>query len=199
MAIHHLLYACVECGREGGIKPQDKAEVCERCGARYSRVDGAMIRCEPPNGKPDVRHPSEWLDLLEANWPIDQRRIDRQDRVIMRIAERSRPHYHGGVYLGQIEVFGPAVAGVLTLSKAAVSFAGDQGTGYTWPLTELTAVQPSSTSLQLKVRKGAILSFKFPDASPLLWEECIRAAVQAVYLDAGQGEIAEYQPRIICR
>ena len=199
MAIHHLLYACVECGRQGGIKPRDKEEVCDRCGTRYSRVDGALIRCEPPNGKPEVRHPSEWLDLLEANWPIEQRRTERQDRVISRIAERSRPHYHGGVYLGQIEVFGPPVAGLLTLSGAALTFVADEGTSSTWPLAQLTAVQPSSTSLQLKVRKGAILSFKFPDASPLLWEERIRAALQAIYRAAGKGEIAEYQPRIICR
>ena len=125
--------------------------------------------------------------------------IERSSHVILRIAEKSQPHYHGGVYLGHIEQFGQPMSGVLTLSREALVFAPEEGSPRTWRLEELTAVQPSSTTLQLKVRKGPVLSFRFPDASPLLWEECVRVAVQALYSAAGRGDIAEYQPRIVCR
>jgi hypothetical protein len=199
MAIHHLLYACVVCGREGGIKPADKNEVCERCSAKYTRADGALIRCEPAGAPAETKHPAEWLDLLQSQWPLSEMRIERSSRVILRIAEESEPHYHGGVYLGHIEQFGAPMPGVLTLSRDALGFTPEQGGSITWRLDELTAVQPSSTTLQLKVRRGPVLSFRFPDASPLLWEECVRVAVQALYIAAGRGDIAEYQPRIVCR
>jgi len=67
MPIRQLLYACVECGREGGIRPAKDAEECDRCHTRYTRAEGALIRCERPGHKAEVKHPAEWLDYLHTH------------------------------------------------------------------------------------------------------------------------------------
>ncbi|HSL71388.1 MAG TPA: hypothetical protein VK864_14170 [Longimicrobiales bacterium] len=198
MAIHHLLYACVACGREAGIKPTGAGEVCERCGARYARGEGALIRCERADGTVEVRHPAEWLDRLGQSGLLEESR-HRPEPVVLSIATTWRPYHHAGVYLGQVERFGEPMSGVLTLTDEALTFEPENGQRQTWPLDELTAVQPSSTTLQLKIRRGPVLSLRFPAGSPLLWEERIRNAVQKRYAEAGRGEIAEFQPRIVCR
>ena len=197
MAIHHLLYACVECGREAGIKETEAGEVCDRCGARYSRADGARIRVEPVNGPAVVKHPAEWLDIL-AHTGVLERPPAGPEPVIVRMANGTRPYRHSGVYLGEVEYFGDPIKGKLSLTADAVVFDPDEGEVIRWPLHELTAVQPSSTTLQLKVRRGPVVSLRFPQGSPLLWEERLRSAVQASYTAAGHGEIAEFQPRIVC-
>jgi hypothetical protein len=197
MAIHYLLYACVECGREGGIKPGEKGEeVCERCHTRYARVNQADIRCEPPNQPAVVHSAAEWLDLLHEQGL--HRLLGRSAQVVVRIADKYRPYRHAGVYLGEIEQLGEPMTGTLTVDQEAVRFTAEGGASFVWPLDELTAVQPSSTSLQLKIRRGPIIALKFPGNSPLLWEERIRYAVQARYTAKGLGEIIEYQPRIVC-
>jgi hypothetical protein len=199
MAIRDLLYACVDCGREAGIKAVHDGDVCDRCGARYSRADGATIRVVHNDGSSDVKHPSEWLDLLEQRVPIEGMRPDRRERVFVRTAVSSKPLYHRGIYLGQVEHFGDPEPGWLSLKPAELCFEPDNGAPRTWPLDDLTAVQPSSTSLQLKLRRGPVLSLKFPEASSLLWEEHVRHAVQSLYSQVGRGQIREYQPRIVCR
>lgn len=198
MAICDLLYACLECGRVAAIKTRDQDEACEHCGTRYQRVEGARIRVQRPDGTSEVKHPAEWLDLLELTWPIESGRPDLRERVLFRQARTDKPLWHRGIYLGRIEEFGPTQPGWLTLTRDELRFQPDQGESQVWLLNDLTAVQPSSTSLQLKVRRGAVLSLRFPQASPLLWEERVRQAVQALYTQAGRGEIREFQPRIVC-
>ena len=73
------------------------------------------------------------------------------------------------------------------------------GTEQVWPLTDLTAVQPSSTALQVKLRNGPIISMKFPTGSALLWEGRLCAGLQRCYDALGRGTIIEFQPRIQCR
>lgn len=198
MAIHLILYACIECGRESSIKPikGERAEVCERCGTLYTREEGAMIKCAPPNREPETRHPSEWLDILEQH-PL--RGGARKERALVSFARKQLPYRHSGMYLGHVEKFEPPLPGTIELTEEAVLFRAD-GSDQTevWPLDELTAVQPSSTTLQLKIRHGPVVSMKFIDASPLLWEQRLRDAVQRRFLVAGKGEILEFQPRIIC-
>ena len=198
MAIHHLLYACVQCGREAGIKETEAGEVCDRCGARYSRAEGAAIRVEPPNGPAVLKQPSEWLDIL-AQGGVLERPASRPEPVIVRMAHGSKPYRHSGVYLGEVEHFEDPVSGVLELVADALKFKTSEGAEVVWPVSELTAVQPSSTTLQLKIRRGPVVSLRFPEGSPLLWEERVRNAVQDWYTNAGRGEIAEFQPRIVCR
>jgi hypothetical protein len=194
VAIHYLLYACVECGREDSLKAEKDAEVCERCHTRYTRVEQARIRVEPPNQPAIDRTAAEWLDLLNETGLA--RELGHSVRVLLRIANQQKPYRHSGIYLGHVEQFGAPLEGELQVDAEAIRFTGTQS--FIWPLDELTAVQPSSTSLQLKVRRGPVLSLKFPDSSPLLWEERIRHAVQERYTQAGKGEILEYQPRIVC-
>src|SRR5262245_63483192 len=97
------------------------------------------------------------------------------------MATGTRPYRHSGVYLGEVEYFGDPIEGKLSLTADAVVFDPEQGEVIRWPLHELTAVQPSSTTLQLKVRHGPVVSLRFPKGSPLLWEERLRSAVQASY------------------
>ena len=198
MAIHHLLYACVECGREAGIRETEEGEVCNRCRARYSRAEGAAIRCEPLNGPAVVKQPAEWLDIL-ARGGVLERAPSRPEPVIVRLAKGSKPYRHSGVYLGEVEHFGDPISGFLELSSEALRFKPTDGSEVVWPVHELTAVQPSSTTLQLKIRNGPVVSLRFPEGSPLLWEERVRNVVQAWYNKEGRGEIAEFQPRIVCR
>ncbi|MGH7470545.1 MAG: hypothetical protein ACRENP_21580 [Longimicrobiales bacterium] len=199
MAIRDLLYACIHCGREGGIKPTADGEACDRCGTRYFREDGALIRVERADGSREVKHPAQWLDQLEAQRPPQEAAPERKERVAVRIAQGDKPLTHRGTYLGRIEQFGAPQTGCLTLTATELRFVPDRGQTQVWPLIELTAVQPSSSALQLKIRRGPVLSLRFLDASPLLWEERVRNAIQARYALAGLGEILEFQPRIVCR
>ena len=198
MAIHHLLYACVHCGREAGIKETEAGEVCDRCGTRYSRAAGAAIRVEAPNEPAVSKQPHEWLDIL-ARGGVLERPPSRPEPVIVRMAHGSKPYRHCGVYLGEVEHFEDPVSGVLELIADELRFKPADGSEIVWPIYELTAVQPSSTTLQLKLRNGPVVSLRFPEGSPLLWEERVRNAVQAWYTKSGRGEIAEFQPRIVCR
>lgn len=142
MAIHYLLYACVECGRENGLEAEKDAEVCERCHTRYTRVEQAHIRVEPPNQPAIVRSAAEWLDVLNEKGLA--RELGHRVRVLLRIADQQKPYHHAGIYLGHGEQFGEPLEGELTVDIEAIRFTGGQS--YTWALDELTAVQPSSTS-----------------------------------------------------
>ena len=199
MAIHDVLYACVECGREAGLKQKDMEEVCDRCGARYFRAKGAGITLVRPSGASETRSAADWLDELRASLPQLGMRPDARDQVVIRVAQANKPIRHGGIYLGRVELFGEPRTGWLSLTADHVRFDPEQGAAEVWPLDRITAVQPSSTTLQIKLRHGPVVSMRFPEASPLLWEERVRHAVQGYYTSSGRGDIAEYQPRIACK
>lgn len=195
MAIADVLYACIECGRQEGLRRVEAAEACERCGTRYTRVDGAQIRIEAPGRPAETRPAAFWLDILLNAAPESLENVP-PDPVLLRIAERRRPHWAAGLYLGRIEHFGPDLSGTLTLEKDRLSFAGDY-IQYSWKLLDLTAVQPSSRALQLKLRSGPLLSIKFPQGSAILWENRIQRTIQTLYRAQGLGRILEFQPRIV--
>jgi DNA-directed RNA polymerase subunit RPC12/RpoP len=199
MAIRDLLYACVECGREAGLKQKDEEEVCDRCGARYFRAEGARISLVRPSGAIETRGAADWLDQLRTDLPHLGTRADPRDRVVIRVAQDNKVMRHRGIYLGRVELFGDSKTGWLSLGADHVRFDPEQGAAEVWPLECITAVQPSSTTLQIKLRHGPVVSMRFLEASPLLWEERLRNAVQTYYTSSGRGDIAEYQPRIACR
>ncbi len=199
MAIRDLLYACVECGRESGLKPAEKEEICDRCGTRYRRGVGASITCVRPNGVTETRPAAEWLDQLRSHFTAEETRQEPRDRVVIRVARTHKPVRHRGVYLGKVELFGQVRSGWLTLGAQHLRFDPDSGVAEVWPLEQITAVQPSSTMLQIKLSRGPVCAVRFLEASSLLWEERIRNAVQRLYTERGRGDIAEYQPRIACR
>jgi hypothetical protein len=78
---------------------------------------------------------------------------------------------------------------------ATVSISDGEGS-FEWPLADLTAVQPSSTSLQIKAKRRPVVSFKFVYSSSRLWEERIQLALRQHY---STREIIEFQPRICLR
>lgn len=180
-----------------GLRPADGEEICDRCGTRYRRVDGARIRIQPPGKPAETRSAGEWLDML-SKAGVDSIDSVPPEPVVLRIAETWRKHWISGVYLGRIEQFGPEMPGTLRLEPDRLTFDGGE-TRLEWRLFDLTAVQPSSRTLQLKLRTGPLLSFKFPEGSALLWEMRVQRALQELYSGLGRGRILEFQPRIVTR
>lgn len=144
--------------------------------------------------------------------------------AILRIQEGYEPISFRGTYLNRIERLGPPRAGVLRLLADRIDFlpdgwkdeggsaatealpspAADRTTSpgsdpLTWPFAELTAIQPSSSTLQFKARGLPLASVKVPGGSIRFWEELTCAALQHYYRLHGYGEIIEFQPRIATR
>ena len=83
-----------------------------------------------------------------------------------------------------------------------MTFQPDDAAGpvrFNWSLLDLTAIQLSSSTLQLKARRYPVVTIRFAVSSPKLWEERLQAAVRAAHARAGHGDIIEFQPRIVTR
>lgn len=120
-------------------------------------------------------------------------------RVRVRTATGENVVRLGSVYLNRIERFGPPREGMLALLADRLRFDPDGGEAEEWTFDELTAVQPSSSTLQVKARRRPVVSFRFPEDSARFWEEILCAALRRHYRGAGRGEIVEFQPRIATR
>jgi hypothetical protein len=204
MPIRDLLWVCPECGLENGLQRRGRREICSRCGTRFKRGAGASIIALTPGKSPVVRTAQEWMQMLPA---ADFGEVTngagtvgpRSAAVRLRRSVADKAIRIDGELLGFMERFGPPISGTLTLEKDAVVFKGENGKPDTWRLDEITAVQPSSGSLQLKISDQPVLSLAFPGGSPRVWEELIIAALRAQYRRTGKGEIREFQPRIVTR
>lgn len=207
MAIRDLLWACPVCRVEGGIRvARDGAERCTACGTRYRRGAGATIVAERAGEAARALAAAAWVDLLPAIEATDRFRGEAEpgrplhrERVYARVAERSSVVRRGRAYMNRVERFGPPREGELLLEHDRLRFLGDGGTVEEWPFDSITAVQPSSSTLQVKARARPVVSFRFPDGSARFWEELLETALRRHYLAAGRGEIVEFQPRIATR
>lgn len=123
----------------------------------------------------------------------------RSAKAELRRCIADKPIRVGRELVGYMERFGQPVSGTLSLGTNAVLFTNDAGEREEWPLDAITSVQPSSRTVQLKLRNQPIISLRFPGGSPRVWEELIVAALRAHYRRTGQGEIREFQPRIVVR
>jgi hypothetical protein len=85
------------------------------------------------------------------------------------------------------------------LEASLLVLSANDGWEERWPLESLTAIQPSSSALQLRARGHTVISVRFLAASVLLWEHWLQEAVRRRYHALGKGEIAEFQPRISLR
>jgi hypothetical protein len=94
---------------------------------------------------------------------------------------------------------GPPRAGRLTLEGDRIRFIADEGIGFDWGLLELSAIQMSSSTLQLKAKRQPVMTIRFERSSAKLWEERLQAAVREAYRRAGLGNVVEFQPRISTR
>jgi hypothetical protein len=189
--IRDLLWGCVICGELESLDMVDRVERCAKCGARYKRTHGASIAVEVEGRGVETRSAAEWTSQLP---PIP---TTGSAECVLRTAESEMAVTSYGEYLGRIERFGNFRFGILTLTETSLRFEPRDGqNGFEWPLGELTAVQPSSTALQLKARGQPVVSIKFSNSSSRLWEERLQAALRQYY--SGR-EILEFQPRITLR
>src|SRR5205085_1437485 len=104
-----------------------------------------------------------------------------------------------GEYFGRFEKFGVAALGTLHVDDATVRFESDEATTFRINLLDLTAIQLSSSSLQIKVRDKPVMTIRFAHSSPKLWDERLQIAVREAWTRAGRGEVVEFQPRIVAR
>ncbi len=199
MAIHDLLWACPACGTEGGLRPWRGGETCTACGRRYRQLGGGRIVAEGA-GEPEVtREAGEWAARLPEVRGVPAGEA-MEAAVQLRRAVGDQVVKVAGEYLGRVERFGPPVPGTLRLTADALGFMPESGgEELAWGLEELTAVQLSSGSLQLKFRRKPLASFRFRDSSPRLWEARLGATLRALYARRGWGEVREMQPRIAVR
>jgi len=206
MAIRDLLWACPLCGLEGGLRRTGRWEACRGCGARFRRGRGASIIAQAADGTTRIHAAAEWADRLpgieEYMSRLEPRTPDgvlRQSRVRARVAVGESVIRLGSTYLNRIERFGPPRDGVLALCADRLRFTPDAGEAEEWIFDEVTAVQPSSSTLQVKARRRPVVSFRFPEDSARFWEELLCAVIRRHYRATGRGEIIEFQPRIVTR
>ncbi len=206
MAIRDLLWACPLCGTEGGIRPAGKGETCGACGTRYRRGRGATIVAALPDGAVETLPAAAWADRLPEIRATPRFHAQAPaDRPLHR--ERARARFAAGeavvrlrrVFMNRIERFGPPRDGELVLRHDRLDFLPDDGALEAWPFDTVTAVQPSSSTLQVKARGRPVVSFRFPHGSARFWEELLAAALRRHYHTTGRGEIVEFQPRIVAR
>jgi hypothetical protein len=189
--IRDLLWGCVVCRAMESIREVDRIETCIKCDAKYRRVAGSQIAVEVAGQGIETRSAAEWTRQLPAVTPTGTA------EVLVRVAESDMKVAGYGEYLGRVERFGDFRFGHIELTASFLAFRARDGDGsFEWPLGDITAVQPSSTSLQLKARGRPVASFKFVDSSSRLWEERLQLALRQHY--SGR-EIIEFQPRISLR
>jgi len=201
--IKDLLWACPICHQIEAIGRDGR---CRACGAQFTRGRGARIRATTPEGS-EEQHPLDWL--AQFPWPD----LDGTGRSLpagleppfrqvaqVRLAFTQLPLRRGHAFLGMIEKLGPVREGQLELTDALIGFMPPRsGDGWSWPLIQITAIQPSSSAIQLKARERPVASIRFTDGSVRLWEQRLQYCVRRAYERAGQGEVLEFQPHIRTR
>lgn len=204
MPLKDLLWACPTCC---SLESIDLDGRCRTCATRYQRGRGARITARANGSVPVERSAGEWLALLP--WPdLDGEGHTLpagstppfEQEVQVRRAGAEHPLRRGGTFLGHVELLGPKQDGVLRLEAERLVFTPQRGdAGWSWPLPELTAIQPASSAIQLKARGEPVVSIKFVAGSVRLWEQRLKYCTRVAYRAAGRGEITEYQPRIRVR
>jgi hypothetical protein len=202
MAIRDLLWACPLCGGERTIAGK-RPERCAACGARFRRGPGSEIVAQRAGEPARARPAAEWTALLPPVAPLrpaatGAAALAHEEPAIARVAARDTALRGAGRFLGRIEHYGPPRRGHLRLSPDALVFSGE-GEPIAMALDRITAVQPSSSTLQVKARDEPVVSFRFPQGSARFWEELLTATLRERYRARGRGEIVEFQPRIVTR
>ena len=209
MAIRDLLWACPLCSAVGAIAPARRGEACAACGAVFRRGKRSLIEVRRPDGVVESRSATDWAARLPAEPPGPggegaaaageggAARLWREARVLARFALGDEAIRRGSVFLGTMERLGPARAGTLALTDADLELRLDDGEQRRWTLDELSALQASSSTVQIRPRGQPLVSLAFPVSSARLWEESIAAALRTRWRSLGRGEIVEFQPRIV--
>lgn len=195
MAIRDLLWVCPLCHTTGGLRPVRRADRCANCATLFRRGKGAEIVAVQPSGAVTRLPAREWLERIPPVDPADQPTELGPERVFLRTVVRMEPVHQNTELIGWFERFGPKRPGTLHLLTDRLRFDGEGG-AVEWPLDRLTAVQPTSSALQIKARNTQVAAFRFIDGSLRLWDTGIQEAVRRTWRNAGRGEILEFLPRI---
>lgn len=201
MPLSDLLWACPDCGEPGGISPDGRCS----CGVAFRRGKGAHIVATWPDGRSVERTPSRWVDMLDQAFTrlrdqAEHEDVIRRARVTVRPAVGTEAVHARGRFLNRIERYGPPVPGAIELRHDTLAYETDDDTpGRTWPFERITAIQTSSSTLQVKATDDPLVSFRFEADSLLLWEALIHDALRRFYRRTGRGKIVEFQPRIAAR
>lgn len=206
MALRDLLYRCPQCGLDPLPGVGDVAE-CPGCGARYERGSSrTRVRVGLPGQEPfEVEAGRLTAEIERHGGPLPEGEpsggepVLRHARVRLQEAGPERPVRWGGRLLGFVERFGDPREGTLSVTAETLSFVDDAGRNEGWALEELTALQASSSRVQVRTPGGRLLQFRFLEESPRRWESLLRHLVAEAWRRGGRGEVVEFQPRITAR
>jgi len=208
MALKDVLYRCPVCGHEDMAGRKDHAH-CPSCGRHYLRGPApARIRIEEPGGERTVPARELVRRVNSEAEPVTGDPADGGDgsaggieetpvRVRWGVGEDT-VRYRGEL-LGFTERLGPRSEMRLRLTKNALELLGDADHRRRWNLMDLRAVQASSSSLQVYTLAQELVHFRFLEDSAFRWEALLQSTLRQAYLEAGRGEIVEFQPRITVR
>lgn len=199
MPISDLLWACPLCGLEAGLRSADGRATCAGCGAVFRRVDGARIAARRADGGEEVRSASAWFDALPDLVVRDPLAPIAPQRAVVRVGIAGGALHFRRRFIGRAERFGPRMPGRIALHPDGLVFEPDRGDPIRWPLVHITAVQPTSSALQIKARGMPVASIRFLETSVRFWEYQLHERIRARFRAEGRGEIVEFQPRICTR
>jgi hypothetical protein len=197
MAIRDLLWACPVCRTFASIRDAGRGrEACESCRAIFSRGPGATIVVRPAGGTAQHHTAADLVDRIPpvSAMPLENGRLGPAPALV-RLARTTRPVRDGTDYLGRAELFGPAVKATVTLDDHTLAV-GIPENPIVWPLEAITAVQPSSSTLQINSEHHPLASFRFLHHSVRLWEEAIQHRIRLVHERSGRGPIVQFHPHI---
>jgi hypothetical protein len=202
MAIRDLLWACPLCGKLDALKPDsDSRDRCGVCGVVYMRGANARIAAVPGTSQLIEKSAAEWsraLPVLGSGQDANDDPLFGPEPVILRVARAVNPIRNGRELLGWAERLGRRSSGEATLNNHAfVLRCGREHRVI--PLESITAVQPSSSTLQIASRVAPLVSIRFPQSSVRLWEHRLEARLQRRYHELGMGVITDFHPRIRVR
>lgn len=212
MSLSDFLYRCPSCGRDPLEGEGDRAH-CPDCDQRYELAeDGNGIRVGRNGEGGLLSLPELSRRLDEAGGPVPRASVDGgrlryEARALLRRATREDPVYHEGRLLGFSERLGEPVPGTLALEDHRLAFraaaneeeaaeARPEPARQEWELRTVTALQASSSSVQLSIRGEEVVVFRFSEDSARRWELLLGEALRREWARLGRGRIAEFQPRI---
>jgi 1-acyl-sn-glycerol-3-phosphate acyltransferase len=199
MAIRDLLWACPGCAAFSSLRAgKRRTNVCDSCGTRFRRAEGATIRAEFPDGRTETLAATEWLrrlPLIESRYPTDNEEALGPEPVGVKTIQRFRPVYEGPELFGWAEQMSSRVQAAATLTATTLVLRHADREEVT-PLEQILSIQLTSSSLQITRRDRPLVALRFRNASIRLWERVLQIRVANAYRRDGRGEIVEYQPVI---
>ncbi len=218
MALTDLLYRCPRCGHDPTRGRRDEA-CCPGCGTVYRREGACVVAAEgtpegdapaaPPPPLPDAWRagvePAELVDAMARLGGAVGSALDEDGQVV----HEARALHHGALaevpvrrgrtLVGFAERVPPGRTGVLRVDDRALSFRFDgDAAEETWSLDDVTGLQLASRALQVGLG-GRVFQWTLLEDSPFRWEELLQALLDRRWRLLDRGEIAEYQPRLVCR